>query len=487
MRMQTIVWDPRFVTGLNAIDEQHQQIVTMINEAAGLLLAEPGADWRTVQNLFKDLADYARQHFAEEEALMREVGVDGRHVEPHAAHHRLFVEQLQTLWRARDMMANPAEALHGFLAAWVTFHLLEEDQSMAGQIRRIRASETPAAAYDAEKHAVDNTTAVLLDALHQLYRLLCLQNQDLLEANTRLEQRVERRTTELRAANDRLAAEQGELTALLSKVEEAQGQLLQSEKMAAIGQLAAGIAHEINNPIGFVTSNLGTMRDYVQQLLALLDAYERQAPENELVAARAAAELDFVRTDIMELLKESADGLSRVRGIISALKDFAHVDQIAMQEADLNQGLESTLRVVWNELKYKVEVVRDYGDLPLVRCISAQINQVFMNLLVNAAQAIESRGVITVRTASDGTWAWVEVCDTGCGMTAEVQRRIFEPFYTTKPIGRGTGLGLSIAYDIVVKNHGGRLDVESTPGTGTTFRVVLPVAGPAVKESGNET
>jgi len=249
--------------------------------------------------------------------------------------------------------------------------------------------------------------------------------------------------------------------------------------MAAIGQLAAGVAHEINNPIGFVNSNIGTLKGYVGKLLALVDAYERgvKEPPPEAAAARRDADLDYLRQDIGDLLRESEEGLSRVKKIVQDLKEFSHVDEAEWQESDLNEGMESTLNVVWNELRYKAEVKREYGSLPPVRCLAAQVNQVFMNLLVNAAQAIEEHGTITVRSGAEGDWAWMEVADSGRGMTPEVQRRIFEPFYTTKPVGKGTGLGLSLSYDIVVKKHGGRFDVTSAPGAGTTFRVWLPLAG----------
>ena len=293
-----------------------------------------------------------------------------------------------------------------------------------------------------------------------------------------LEAEVAQRTAQLATANLALDKERKELLVLLSKVEEAQQQLLQSEKMAAIGQLAAGVAHEINNPVGFVNSNLGTLKNYVAKLLGLIDTYEAVAAGGDpavLAAARRAADLDFLREDLPSLLSESQDGLSRVTKIVQDLKDFSRVDQAEWQEADLNAALESTLNVVWNELKYKAEVVRELGDIPTVECVPAQINQVFMNLLVNAAQAIEQRGRITVRSGLENGHVWFEIADTGKGMTTEVSHRIFEPFFTTKPIGQGTGLGLSISYDIVVKRHGGRFDVTSTPGEGTTFRLWLPL------------
>lgn len=305
-----------------------------------------------------------------------------------------------------------------------------------------------------------------------------------------LEAEVARRTVELRETNERLAAEQREIEALLRKMEDAQNQLLQSEKMAAIGQLAAGVAHEINNPIGFVNSNVGTLKSYVEGLLAVVDAYEQSERENDsaferVAAAKRAIDFDFVREDVAALLAESREGLERVKKIVQDLKDFSHVGEAEWQDADLNAGLESTLNVVSHELKYKADVVRQYGELPTVRCIAGQLNQVFLNLLVNAAQAIDTHGTITVRTGSAGEWVWIDIADTGGGMTPEVQKRVFEPFFTTKPVGKGTGLGLSLAYDIIVKKHGGRFDIDSEPGRGTTIRIWLPrVAGSAREREG---
>ncbi len=265
-----------------------------------------------------------------------------------------------------------------------------------------------------------------------------------------------------------------ELAVKIGELEEAHVQLLQSEKMASIGVLAAGVAHEINNPIGFVSSNLGTLKDYHKTMVALLDACRAgRATEADF----AAADFDYLKADLADLMRESRDGLERVRKIVADLKDFSRLDQADWQEADLNAGIECTLNVVRNEIKYKAEVVREYdAKLPPVRCLPAQINQVVMNLLVNAAHAIEERGIITVRSGHDAEWAWIEVADTGRGMSPEVLKCIFDPFYTTKPVGKGTGLGLSISYDIVDK-HGGHIDVSSEPGRGTTFRVWLPLAG----------
>jgi signal transduction histidine kinase len=269
------------------------------------------------------------------------------------------------------------------------------------------------------------------------------------------------------AAEKKLLASNEELIAM-------QSQLLQSEKMAAIGQLAAGVAHEINNPIGFVNSNLGTLKTYSGHLLAIIDAYERGVAAST-EQARQAADLDFLREDLPALLVESQDGLNRVTKIVQDLKDYSRVNDVGRQQADLNAAMESTLNVVWNELKYKAEVIRELGDIPKVDCIPAQINQVFTNLLVNAAQAIPEHGKIVIRSRCEGEQVCFEIEDNGLGMSEDVQRRIFEPFFTTKPVGKGTGLGLSISYDIVVKKHGGRLEVSSEPGKGSCFRVSLPL------------
>jgi len=479
--MDAFVWNQRFVTGLDKVDEQHHHLVDVVNLVGDMLVAEHSSE-DDLQTIFKQLAEYARFHFAEEERLMDEVGIDPRHNKAHREHHAQFIEQVVQMWRSRATMGNPSEVLHGFLSSWLTFHILDEDQSMARQIAAIRAGASPEHAYGIEIQSGDNNVAALLGALHKLYHLLTLQNHELAETNLGLEQNVAERTRELTVANERLAAEQKELTGLLKKVEEAQNQILQSEKMAAIGQLAAGVAHEINNPVGFVNSNLGTLKNYVASLLDLIDAYEQCEAEqairsDRLAAAKAGIDLDFLRQDIVALLGESRDGLDRVKKIVQDLKDFSHVDEAELQDADLNAGLESTLNVVWNELKYKADVVRQYGELPPVRCVPGQLNQVFMNLLVNAAQAIEQHGTITLRSGSEGDQVWIEVTDSGRGMTPEVQKRVFEPFFTTKPVGKGTGLGLSLAYDIIVKKHGGSIDLESAPGQGTTFRVRLPVAG----------
>ncbi|GAB3254229.1 ATP-binding protein [Chitinimonas naiadis] len=287
---------------------------------------------------------------------------------------------------------------------------------------------------------------------------------------------------ETKQKEQQLKAQNEALEKLNGELESVQHQLIQSEKMASIGQLAAGVAHEINNPIGYVNSNIGTLGSYVDELLGLLDAYASHVRQDPALAISPAldealqrADIEFLREDIKQLLSESHEGIGRVKKIVQDLKDFSRVDTAEEWEfADLHHCLDSTLNIVRNEIKYKAEVVHEYGQLPAVQCLPSQLNQVFLNLMVNAAHAIEARGTITIATGLDGDRVWIRISDTGCGMSPDVIRRIFEPFYTTKPVGKGTGLGLSLSYSIVKKHHGD-IRVESTPGKGTRFEVILPV------------
>jgi len=266
------------------------------------------------------------------------------------------------------------------------------------------------------------------------------------------------------------------------QLEEAQGQLLQSEKMAAIGQLAAGVAHEINNPVGYINSNISSLRDYVQDLFRVLDAYAQMETSVtdtdqsllQLRAIKQQVDFDYLKQDIVDLIRESQEGVDRVRKIVQDLKDFSHVDEIEWQWADLHKGMDSTLNIVHNEIKYKAEVVKEYGELPKVECIASQINQIVMNLLVNAAHAIEKRGTIQISTGvEDENWVWISIGDDGKGIGQKNLKKIFNPFFTTKPVGKGTGLGLSLAHSIIEK-HNGKISVESEPGN-TVFTIRLPV------------
>ena len=272
-----------------------------------------------------------------------------------------------------------------------------------------------------------------------------------------------------------------ELTALNSMLIDAQNEMLRSVKMASVGQLAAGVAHEIDNPFTFINSHLVALKGHVRDLLNVLEAYRNAEPalaaHSDLMAAieqvKSAANLEFLQQDILNLITESLDGVHRAKTIVENFKDFSRVHTTEWRPANLEKCLESTLNIVWNEIKYKATIKKTYAGIPDIECLAPQLNQVFLNLLVNAVQAIDERGVITLRTGFDEQTVWVEVGDTGKGIEPENLDRIFEPFFTTKPAGKGTGLGLSLAHSIV-QRHSGQLQARSKVGKGTVFRVTLP-------------
>ncbi len=267
---------------------------------------------------------------------------------------------------------------------------------------------------------------------------------------------------------------------LNAELKSTQSQMLQREKMASIGQLAAGVAHEINNPIGFVSSNIRSLDKYIKKLTEYLELLEssikEHAPESweEIKPQRKKLKIDFLLEDCDDLIIESLDGSDRVRKIVQNLKTFSRVDQAVEQLADLNECLESTIAIVWNELKYKAQLEKDFAELPDIYCSPQELSQVFTNILVNAAQAIEKEGLVKIRTWLEDETIFISIQDNGSGIAKENLEKIFEPFFTTKPVGEGTGLGMSISYEIV-KKHGGEILIDSELGKGTTFTISLPL------------
>jgi signal transduction histidine kinase len=286
-----------------------------------------------------------------------------------------------------------------------------------------------------------------------------------------LEDKVRVRTEQLRAANEELQAAYRDLQAT-------QVQLVQREKMASVGQLVAGVAHELNNPIGFVYSNVGTLDDFVKRLRTMVDVY-RAVPLPDAEQARIderwkELKVDYALKYLDSMIDGIREGAERARKIVRDLRVFARTDADVWQAVDLHEELESSLTLVNHLLKDRVAVNRVFSRLPSVECVRSQIDQVFLNLLANAAQAIVGPGAITVETRLEGERAVVTVRDTGPGIPPDVMSRVFDPFFTTKPVGEGTGLGLSISYEIV-KRHGGEIIAESPPGGGAAFTVRLPL------------
>ena len=288
-------------------------------------------------------------------------------------------------------------------------------------------------------------------------------------------------THKLEESNKLLELKGSQLEEAYAILKATQLKILQQEKMASIGQLAAGVAHEINNPIGFISSNLRTLQKYFTKLSDFisiqdqaLQAIGNRASQESISEAWAAKKLGYISEDVGDLITESLDGAERVRKIVQDLKTFSRVDESEWMFANLVECLESTINIVWNEIKYKATLVRNFAELPPVQCYPHQLSQVFMNLLINAAQAIEREGQITLKAWQEDETVLFSFTDTGSGIPEANLSQIFEPFFTTKEVGKGTGLGLGLSYEIV-KKHQGEILVESEEGKGTTFTVRIPI------------
>jgi signal transduction histidine kinase len=284
-----------------------------------------------------------------------------------------------------------------------------------------------------------------------------------------------------RKAHRQLEAAYKELKNTHKQLQSAQMQLVQAEKMASLGQLTAGIAHEINNPINFVSANIEPLKNDVADVLQVLHRYEELIEDKGLKAHFEAVdklkddlELDYIRSEIDALLKGIEEGAVRTKEIVKGLRIFSRMDENDIKQFNVHEGLDSTLTLLKSKLGDRVEVVKDYGSLPLIEGFPGKINQVFMNILTNAVHAIPAEGKIIITTSIQNDFARISIRDTGIGMTPEVKSRIFEPFFTTKDVGEGTGLGLAISFG-VIEQHKGKIAVESEPGRGTEFIIILPL------------
>lgn len=477
--LSTFQWDARYETGIALVDAQHQTLVAMLNMLIAVVTGEQTASPDEILALLDELDRYARQHFADEERVMREGGYAPAECDKHARQHAAFAEQISNARKEYLGATDPIgllEPLARFVTSWLSFHILGSDMQMARQIRAVDESASGDAARGRDSANEAGRAEVLVDAMQQVYTLMAERNNALAAAkdelarlNASLEQRVSERTAALQAALDELGR--------------TREQLLQSEKMSAIGRLAAGVAHEINNPIGFVSSNLGTLRQYVEGMVSLVDKYDQiharlpftESGRAKLKALKDAIDYDFLRDDIASLLAETGTGLARVKRIVEDMRSFSDVGEFEPQPTDLSALVESLVPPLAKELEGRARIVCSCDPLPPVACLPTQIAQVLTNLIANAGQAVTPPdGRIELKTRSVGEAVEIEVADNGCGMSAEVVQHIFEPFYTTRPPGQGTGLGLSLSYEII-KRHGGQIDVTSEPGKGTRMVVRLPL------------
>jgi len=321
---------------------------------------------------------------------------------------------------------------------------------------------------------IEMTSSEIFIGQHKVYTWVLRD----ISKRKRVEQELEKYQEDL----EKLVLERTEeLEQAMQKLESTQTQLIQTEKLASIGQLAAGVAHEINNPVGYISSNLNSLEQYMGDVFELIGMYQGLLEANlsvkeidSLKSFEKSIDYEFLKPDVVDLIGESIEGVTRVKKIILDLKDFSREGQQDWEEANLHDGIESTLNIVHNQLKYKAQIIKEFGDIPLVECIPAKLNQVFMNLLINAGHAIEENGIVIIRTGANDHDVWVEIEDNGSGIPKSKLKQIFDPFYTTKPVGQGTGLGLSLSYGIM-KKHNGRIDVKSEEGKGTLFHISLPI------------
>jgi hemerythrin-like metal-binding protein len=474
--MHALNWSERYLTGLPRIDADRAKLVSLINEfgqqTTHYTELPPGRLEETLDQLIK----YASTHFVAEESMMTDLGLDPRHVALHQSEHERFLRDVGELRASRLLdAAETAQLLLRFLLQWVAFHLLGMDKALGRQVVRIRSGQTPEQAWAAEADESEGPAQLLLGALDDLLRIIGQRNAQLIESNKLLEVRVVERTAALQASN-------AQLRATVEALRATQVKLIESEKLASVGQLASGLAHEINNPLAFISANLSVLGEHTKSLFHVVDAAQAVAPQvcPPLAQALSEAEPAFIKKDVSELLSETREGVNRVQTIVRDLKSFSYVDGGPVLDLDLQGCVESTLRVLAARGRSGVSFVTDFGPMTRVRCRAAQVSHVVLNLLQNAIQAVHdsgAHGTISLRTGVEAGFGFIEVKDTGVGMTPEVLSRAFEPFFTTRPAGNGSGLGLTTAVNCA-QAHGGRLDATSERGVGTVMRLLLPLEPP---------
>jgi two-component system NtrC family sensor kinase len=343
-----------------------------------------------------------------------------------------------------------------------------------------------------------------------LPKLLAIPSpEQLAAANLALQHKIEEQRkaeTALRKSESQLKIQALELTQTIQKLSKTQSQLIHSEKMSSLGQLVAGIAHEINNPVTFIAVNIIHLQEYSNSLIELLQLYQQEYPQppEAIKQTIEEIELDYIIADFPKIFHSVKSGAARIQGIVKSLRTFSRLDESDLKEVDIHAGIESSLLILnsrlQNQLNSKlnsppIKVIKDYGELPLVSCHPGELNQVFMNLLTNAIDAINESlasmkdsnsqvpdrpaktGEIRIHTeVKDNSWVVIQISDNGKGIPTQILPKLFDPFFTTKPVGKGTGLGLSVSYQIIVDKHQGKMDVVSEPGQGAEFTIEIPLS-----------
>ncbi|PKO55537.1 MAG: hypothetical protein CVU28_06100 [Betaproteobacteria bacterium HGW-Betaproteobacteria-21] len=464
-------WAEYFETGFGEVDQQHQKLVDLINRLGERLASGRALSGDELDHVLGGLRKYAALHFSTEEQMMSSSGIDQRHFDTHCRAHSEFVGQIDALAcsAANDQRGALPELLR-YVSSWLALHILGIDMAMARQLHAIATGKSAAEAFEHDSHAADPANTALISAVHTLYSTVAERNTELIKAQAELENRVAERTAELRE--------------MVLRLEAAREQIVQTEKMAALGQFAAGMAHELNTPLGYIGGNLNALGDYCTRLLEL----NEQA--DGLIAAEPhaaqwrhdceAADRAFIREDMPELLSESRTGLERISRIVDALRRSA----VGIAELPVTTDLNSIINqaILRHMPALPVSIRIDCAcDAPVATLVSPHaLGAAVDEILDNAIKALsEQGGLITCTTGSDASHAWLEIADTGPGVDGSIAEHIFEPFFTTRAVGDGAGLGLYLAYQ-TARQHGGHIELRGN-GAGATFRLVIPRAAGAAE------